>query len=273
MKARSLTSAQEFLDATLTFRSADPVMTNLLGSIATSVAGGRQYEKCHWWIVEDQGHVVGAAVRTVPFKLIFSPMNSQALDVLCPLIMNEDPDFSGISGPRPLLTEAAHRFPYAFSEHMAMLIYVLDELNSPEVPGRSRKSEAKDIDLLLAWFDDFAAEANVNNANDVERLKTFIKDGWYTIWEDGEVVAFAGNAQNVDTDSTKIGRVGPVYTPPEQRRRGYGAAVTAAVTQRLKDQGCDVVMLYTDASNPTSNSIYQAIGYRLVAEWADWDRN
>jgi predicted GNAT family acetyltransferase len=59
--------------------------------------------------------------------------------------------------------------------------------------------------------------------------------------------------------------VGPVYTPHEFRRRGFGSAVTAHVTQRLIEKGARV-MLFTDAANPTSNSIYQAIGYRLIDE-------
>jgi RimJ/RimL family protein N-acetyltransferase len=51
-------------------------------------------------------------------------------------------------------------------------------------------------------------------------------------------------------------------TPPEARRRGYGTAVSAAATAAAMAGGAEHVALSTDLANPTSNSIYQAIGYR-----------
>jgi predicted GNAT family acetyltransferase len=60
--------------------------------------------------------------------------------------------------------------------------------------------------------------------------------------------------------------VGPVYTPPEARRHGYASALVAHVSQDLLDGGRRFVFLYTDLANPTSNHIYQEIGYRPVAD-------
>jgi predicted GNAT family acetyltransferase len=58
-------------------------------------------------------------------------------------------------------------------------------------------------------------------------------------------------------------RLGPVYTPPGLRGRGYGSAVTAAATRAIQDDG-GVPVLFTDLANPTSNKIYQQLGYRPV---------
>ena len=60
--------------------------------------------------------------------------------------------------------------------------------------------------------------------------------------------------------------VGGVYTPPELRRRGYASSCVAALSQRLLDAGFEYCTLYTDLSNPTSNDIYQQIGYRPVGD-------
>jgi predicted GNAT family acetyltransferase len=57
-------------------------------------------------------------------------------------------------------------------------------------------------------------------------------------------------------------RIGAVFTPPERRRRGYASALVAAVSRRSLEEGRSWCSLYADLANPTSNSIYQAIGYQ-----------
>jgi predicted GNAT family acetyltransferase len=74
----------------------------------------------------------------------------------------------------------------------------------------------------------------------------------------------AGHAPLVDTPAGPVGRVGPVYTPPDLRRQGYGAAATAAVVASLEPR-CALVMLYADAANPTSNGVYERLGFREAA--------
>ena len=67
-----------------------------------------------------------------------------------------------------------------------------------------------------------------------------------------------------------VSRVGPVYTPPEHRRRGYGAAATAAVSRWAYGAGVDHVVLTADLANPTANSVYQGIGFRYVSDWSEY---
>jgi predicted GNAT family acetyltransferase len=61
-------------------------------------------------------------------------------------------------------------------------------------------------------------------------------------------------------------RIGPVYTPPALRKRGYASALTAALSQELLDSGRKFCFLFTDLANPTSNRIYQQIGYQAVCD-------
>jgi len=65
-------------------------------------------------------------------------------------------------------------------------------------------------------------------------------------------------------------RVGPVYTPPVRRRRGYGSAVTAALSAQQLAGGRQFCFLYTDLANPTSNRIYMDIGYEPVCDAVDY---
>jgi predicted GNAT family acetyltransferase len=64
----------------------------------------------------------------------------------------------------------------------------------------------------------------------------------------------------------KMTRIGPVYTPPGFRGRGYASVLTAEASRRAREAGAEEVLLYTDLANPTSNSIYQRIGYRAVED-------
>jgi predicted GNAT family acetyltransferase len=88
-------------------------------------------------------------------------------------------------------------------------------------------------------------------------------DRRFWLWEDGGApVSLVGGGSRTPNGV----RIGPVYTPPEQRGRGYASSLTAAVSQRLLDEGRRFCFLYTNLANPTSNRIYLTIGYRPVAD-------
>ena len=65
-------------------------------------------------------------------------------------------------------------------------------------------------------------------------------------------------------------RIGPVYTPPELRRRGYASALTASVSARMLAAGRRFCFLYTDLENQTANRIYGDIGYEPVCDSVDY---
>ncbi len=121
-----------------------------------------------------------------------------------------------------------------------------------------------DRDLLVAWWQAFGREAGSLAESDSGRTvdHRLGHDG-LTLWEDdGRPVSMAGLTRQVAGTI----RVGPVYTPPGLRRRGYAGAVTAAVSQAALDAGADEVLLFTDLANPTSNSLYQRLGFRPVED-------
>jgi uncharacterized protein len=85
------------------------------------------------------------------------------------------------------------------------------------------------------------------------------------LWENDRPVSLAGWGGETPNGV----RVGPVYTPPAHRRRGYGSAVTAAVTAERLAAGRRFCFLYTDLANPTSNRIYASLGYEPVCDSVD----
>ena len=66
-------------------------------------------------------------------------------------------------------------------------------------------------------------------------------------------------------------RLGPVYTPPEQRRHGYAGTAVAEISRRALAAGARACMLLTDLANPTSNKIYAEVGFQRFADWEEYE--
>jgi uncharacterized protein len=121
----------------------------------------------------------------------------------------------------------------------------------------------------VRWWREFAAEALEELDDDEERIGRVIDsrlagdDQGIALWEDGgEPVSLVAWGSPTPTGI----RIGPVYTPPEHRGRGYASALTAHVSSEQLAAGRSFCFLYTDLANPTSNKIYVAIGYRRVCD-------
>lgn len=134
--------------------------------------------------------------------------------------------------------------------------------------GAMRLATLADLDLVTEWIVAFNQEALGEAASDYaatrQRVQTRITDQTFFLWEDEEPVALAGITRPTPQG---IG-VGPVYTPLEKRGCGYATTLVAQVSQQMLDRGRQFCTLFTDLANPTSNSIYQKIGYRPVGDYA-----
>lgn len=221
--------------------------------------------------LHDNGELVGVALRTPPWPVIVSglPTDPELLESFLTQWLEADPDMPGVSGP----VENAHAVADAWTKRtggttnvtLASRLFRLGDLAPPTTTGRAREATVDDTDLLISWRRDFAIEAlgfeRSGDDGPAEIRRRFeIGDG-VILWEDGgKPVAWANASKPIGGMS----RVGPVYTPPEHREHGYGSAVTAAVSRHAIDAGAKDVILFTDLTNPVSNSIYQKIGYRPV---------
>jgi predicted GNAT family acetyltransferase len=120
-----------------------------------------------------------------------------------------------------------------------------------------------DRELLVRWITAFSDEVTGPGPDVTALVEDRIGYGGLTLWEaDGVPVSLAGLTRTV----AGAVRVGPVYTPPALRGRGYAAAVTAAVSRAALGAGAREVLLFTDLANPTSNALYQRIGYVPVTD-------
>src|SRR5205823_4762664 len=100
MRVERVEQAPEFLALTADVRAREPVLTNVIGSVAQTVAEGRMYDECFWWVVRDgTGEVVGCAMRTTPWNLAVSPMPAEAAAELAAAVAAADPGVPGLTGP------------------------------------------------------------------------------------------------------------------------------------------------------------------------------
>lgn len=223
------------------------------------------------WLASSDGSVASAFMHTPPYPLVLTDMPAVAAAELAADLAGRGHQAPGVNAtPAPGAAFAA-----AWQAHtgqstytgMRSRLYALDTLLPPDPPppGTARTADAADRDLLLAWLNAFQDEAQPAGPNESERV---VNDGvgWggLVLWEHGgRPVSLAGRHRAAAGQA----RVGPVYTPPDLRGRGFGGAATAAVTQAALDDGAEGVVLFTNLENPTSNSLYQRLGYRPISDW------
>jgi predicted GNAT family acetyltransferase len=152
----------------------------------------------------------------------------------------------------------------AATPFQGMRLYELLELSeAPEIGGRLRQADPSDRGLMIQWSSAFEAEIGEPEPADETELRVDrgLAAGELWLWDDSEPVSMAVNRKAVEG----VIRISGVYTPVNERKRGYAAACVHALSKYFRDAGYRCI-LYTDLANPTSNSIYQRIGYRAVAE-------
>ncbi|MFE0453403.1 GNAT family N-acetyltransferase [Streptomyces sp. NPDC058914] len=230
-------------------------------------------EDPHFGLLERDGAVRAAFFRTPPHWINITPLTADEADALAARLAADGHDLPGVSAAH----DTAAAFTEAWRRHTGASarlrrrerLYRLGDLTVPEpAPGGApRIAVAADRARLVQWFEEFHKELGGHTAQDSGAWADFrIAHGGVTLWEtpDGTPVAMAGVTPEVAGQV----RVAPVYTPPDQRGRGYAGAATAEVSRAARASGAAEVLLFTDLANPTSNGLYQRIGYRPAADFA-----
>lgn len=269
VRCETTSDPSAFWDLASGFLLADPVWNSVL---VTNVAARRDgaltdpAPATYAAVLDEGGAVVGAAMRTPPFHIALSPMPGGAVDPLVEALAATCPDASGVHGRAEVVEPFAARWSARTGAGVEVerleRLHRLDAVTVPPAPpGGWRPAGAGDRDLLVRWSESFDAEVGLVAGGDAGRaMDARLAAGRAFVWEDGEVVSY------VATSGSGVVRIGPVYTPPERRGRGYASALVAAVSQRALDDGAQLCMLYTDLANPTSNRIYAAVGYRPIGD-------
>jgi uncharacterized protein len=223
-------------------------------------------------ISRDDGVVILAAVMTPPHNLILAGEEQAELGfpILIDHLHGHQIHVPGVIGP----AETAEAFSQAWVQmnggtaevSMRQRVYELHQVRMPEIPtGEFRMASTAEIPIIAEWIQAFEAEALEKSTElDVARADRLVARGMMYVWSLGrEIVSMAMKTRPIAHSIT----IGEVYTPPEHRRRGYAGMLVACLSQHLLDEGYQFVNLFTDLDNPTSNKIYQDLGYQPVCDF------
>jgi predicted GNAT family acetyltransferase len=227
-------------------------------------------------IAEDTKGVAAAALMTPPRGIITYSNRAESrpgLTAIANDLAGAGWSLPSVNGPEPICTEFASiwteltqvKSEIAVSERLFELREVIHPTYSS---GQLRLATDEDMELLPHWFVAFVEEAlylvetiSLDEARaDVQRR---VERGSLYVWEDGEPVCMFGTGRVTQHGIS----IGPVYTPPNMRGKGYATSGVARLSQLLLDQGRSFCTLFTDLANPTSNRIYQNVGYRPICDY------
>jgi ribosomal protein S18 acetylase RimI-like enzyme len=262
-----------FAEHVLSLLSTDPVGNTIALTVLDWLLSGRSYSDAtpHFaWYDNDFGETTGAVLITPPYELLLAALPAASVEPLVTHLRQLTVAVPGVRGSE----EVAATFVASWTKgtELAALtgdhlrLYGLSTLTPPDPapPGGARLATEADTPLVTSWWEAYQQEAEAHLV-EVGPLATHaIADGLLWLWVDdsGTPVAMAGRKSPVGGAS----RIGPVFTPPEHRSRGYGGAVTTACASAALSSGAEHVLLFTDLSNPISNLIYQRIGFTPISD-------
>jgi hypothetical protein len=284
------TGPGDFLASAGDHLAAEPVLSTVVSTIAhraeSQLAAGIEQPDRDWWLVvrDGSGAVVGTAMRTAPFApypVFLLPMPEEAAVALARICHDRGEEVLGVNGALPAVqvcaTELARLQGGRVEVAQHTRLHELGELSLPApVAGRLVATTEDDLALVTEWFEAFMGDADAQagrprgaSAHDVpdrDAMLRKIQSGtmWFWVDETGRPVHLTG----ANPPAFGVARLGPVYTPPAERGRGWASNAVAEVSRRLRDQGVRVC-LFTDQANPTSNKIYAAVGFHPVADMAN----
>jgi len=242
----------ERLDAAV---AADPVRHTILATVADDVRRGSA-----GWCAYDGDAIAARSSPELPVT-VTDGWDPAALAA----VLRELADVASLRGPVAVVAGLTAHLGRPVVDAREERLFRCDEVGPPDgVPGRGRRAVETDAELLARWRAPYLVDVfgRVPPGTDLAAWPGQALRGGTWLWEDGgRVVSHAAARASL----AGAVRIGAVYSPPEHRGHGYASAVVAAITAEVLARG-EVPVLFTDLANPTSNKIYQRIGYRPVED-------
>ncbi|WP_019412629.1 GNAT family N-acetyltransferase [Paenisporosarcina sp. TG20] len=274
MKFNMYKQATEYEERAKPFLSKNEDNYSLYYGVLQGIKAGR-YENPMMVTVEDKGRTVGLLQMTPPHALNIIIIDGANIDSILTFVVSEmikrDIHIPSVVGLKSVVYAFAAKWEVQNKCDTKLLmdqgLYRLDKVirlhgNSS---GTWRYARNEDAHLIEKWYHAFNNDVGLPIASSQmvqEKVKQFLQDQEVFLWEDnGKVVSMMKKARPTEHGVT----VSFVFTPIEERKKGYARTMVAAGSAELL-KTYDFCVLYTDMMNPTSNKIYQEIGYQKIAD-------
>ena len=267
-------TATDFISDNLTLLETEEAANNLIIGLAFGIKRQKySVDDCLLFAVFEGEKSIFCALQTPNRNLTFYGEERAipaAISWLVDFCEVRDHQIPGLVAPRALTVAFAEQWQQqtgiAWKVHMPQRVFQLDQVTDfSESPGSLRKARTEDKATIARWLIDFHEEAIEEDirGEEMERAQKMLDADRLYLWEDGQAVSMAAS-----TRSTANGiSINAVFTPKEFRKKGYASSCVANLCRILLAQGHQFCSLFTDADNPTSNKIYQDIGFREVAKF------
>jgi len=291
MELRFFDDPADFLDVAGDHLAEQPVLCTVMAGVADRIRAQRdagvpwpEGVPCWFVAVLDGDDVVGTAMRTATFgeyPAYLLPMPEEAAVQLARSLLDRNEPMNAANGALPSVRIFCEEMARATGKHAQVgqhtRLFELGELKEPAaVAGRLRPAMTEEQELVTSWYDAFMADADEQAGRPAgssphetlapDEMRRRIEGGRIFLWEDGDGTPVNVTAATMPTYG--VSRIGPVFTPKEQRGRGYGSQAVYRVSKLLRDSG-ERACLFTDQANPTSNKIYEALGYERLVDMAN----
>ena len=290
MELRFYDDPAEFLDVAGAHLAEQPVLSTVMAGVASRIrdqlASGVPWPDgvpCWFAAFVDRATVVATAMRTAPFgeyPAYLLPMSDDAAVLLARTLLDRDEPVLGANGALPAVQVFCEEMARATGKRATVgqhtRLFELGQLKEPrETPGRLRPARLEEQDLVTSWYDAFMADADEqagrapgsspHESPTPDEMRHRIETGQIFVWEVDGVPLHVTAAT---LPAFGVSRVGPVYTPGEHRGQGYASRAVHEVSRLLVERGVRAC-LFTDQANPTSNKIYEALGYERLVDMAN----
>ncbi|WP_142950775.1 GNAT family N-acetyltransferase [Bacillus toyonensis] len=180
------------------------------------------------------------------------------------------PDIPGLIGNKEIVQKLAEEIAVLENKKtnvvMKQGVYGLQQIKKKwNEDGIFREITNDELPLIEKWIYQFCEDVKLPTTKEEAEQTAHIlitNNRLFGLEVDGKLVSVAAKTRPTTNNIT----VNFVYTPKEARKKGYASNCVAALSQRMLDEGYKTTILYTDLANPTSNKIYQEIGYEQIAE-------
>ena len=265
--------AEGYLAAMADLLGRDEARHNLaLGIAMRAVAEPSVVGPDDWFAVvrDPLGKVDFGAWHTASHPVGISGGSAEGHAALCAELCERSLPVPGAVGIVPAVDVFAKAVAAATGQtprtQMEQALYRLDAVQPLDLPpGEFRRAVDADEEIVRLWSHGFDIDCGLRPEGSPPRKEVLaFQRGDVWLWcEGGAPVSMAATSRPTQSGVTIAG----VYTPREARGHGYATAVVAKLSAQCLDEGKSFCCLFTDLANPTSNEIYQRIGYQRLDDF------